>query len=182
FVTTFAWRATSAAIMARTHRTPATERGVRVVVIAAIGAGLIALPFLVGSIVTQILGTVGIYILMGLGLNIVVGYAGLLDLGYVAFFAVGAYTTAVLTGGLRITTVGLAPPTFSLHLSFFVAVPIVVTIAAIVGLLIGAPVLRLRGEYLAIVTMGFGEIARIMFSSYWFMGHIVVASGDSRLP
>src|SRR5207244_12780688 len=103
-------------------------------------------------------------------LSIVVGYAGRLDLGYVAFFAVGAYSTAVLTGGLRITTVGLVPPAFSLHLSFFVAVPIVVTVAAIVGLLIGAPVLRLRGDYLAIVTLGFGEIARILFSSDWLKG------------
>jgi branched-chain amino acid transport system permease protein len=115
--------------VARTHRTPATERGVRVVVLAVIGAGLIALPFLIGSIFSQILGTVGIYILLGLGLNIVVGYAGLLDLGYVAFFAVGAYTTAILTGGSRVTTTGYAPPSFVLHLSFFVAIPIVVVVA-----------------------------------------------------
>jgi branched-chain amino acid transport system permease protein len=122
------------------------------------------------------------YIIMALGLNIVVGFAGLLDLGYVAFFAVGAYTTAVLTGGLRITTVGLVPPAFSLHLSFFVAVPIVVTVAAIVGLLIGAPVLRLRGDYLAIVTLGFGEIARILFSSDWLKGVFGGTQGMSGVP
>jgi branched-chain amino acid transport system permease protein len=182
FVTTFAWRANSAAIMARTHRTPATERGVRVVVLAAIGAGLIALPFLVGSIFSQILGTVGIYILLGLGLNIVVGYAGLLDLGYVAFFAVGAYTTAILTGGSRVTTTGYAPPSFSLHLSFFVAIPIVVAVAALVGLVIGAPVLRLRGDYLAIVTLGFGEIARVLFSSDWLKGAFGGTQGITAIP
>jgi branched-chain amino acid transport system permease protein len=182
FVTTFAWRANSAAIVARTHRTPATERGVRVVVLAVIGAGLIALPFLIGSIFSQILGTVGIYILLGLGLNIVVGYAGLLDLGYVAFFAVGAYTTAILTGGSRVTTTGYAPPSFSLHLSFFVAIPIVVVVAALVGLVIGAPVLRLRGDYLAIVTLGFGEIARVLFSSDWLKGAFGGTQGITAIP
>ncbi|HEX2424031.1 MAG TPA: leucine/isoleucine/valine transporter permease subunit [Actinomycetota bacterium] len=182
FVTTFAWRANSAAIVARTHRTPATERGVRVVVLAVIGAGLIALPFLIGSIFSQILGTVGIYILLGLGLNIVVGYAGLLDLGYVAFFAVGAYTTAILTGGSRVTTTGYAPPSFVLHLSFFVAIPIVVAVAALVGLVIGAPVLRLRGDYLAIVTLGFGEIARVLFSSDWLKGAFGGTQGITAIP
>ena len=186
FVVTYAvvafWRARRTVVVARARRVAGTEARLRAGVLAVVALILIALPFLVGSIVTQILGTVGIYILMGLGLNIVVGYAGLLDLGYVAFFAVGAYTTAVLTGGLRITTVGLAPPTFSLHLSFFVAVPIVVTIAAIVGLLIGAPVLRLRGDYLAIVTLGFGEIARILFSSDWLKGLFGGTQGMSGVP
>jgi branched-chain amino acid transport system permease protein len=186
FVVTYAatafWRARRTVVVARARHLAGTEARLRIGVLAVIALVLIALPFLVGSIVTQILGTVGIYILMGLGLNIVVGYAGLLDLGYVAFFAVGAYTTAVLTGGLRITTVGLVPPAFSLHLSFFVAVPIVVTVAAIVGLLIGAPVLRLRGDYLAIVTLGFGEIARILFSSDWLKGVFGGTQGMSGIP
>jgi branched-chain amino acid transport system permease protein len=186
FVVTYAatasWRARRTVLVARARRVAGTEARLRVGVLAVIALVLIALPFLVGSIVTQILGSVGIYVLMGLGLNIVVGYAGLLDLGYVAFFAVGAYTTAVLTGGLRITTVGLVPPAFSFHLSFFVAVPIVVTVAAIVGLLIGAPVLRLRGDYLAIVTLGFGEIARILFSSDWLKGVFGGTQGMSGIP
>ncbi len=186
FVVTYAatafWRARRTVVVARARRVAGTEARLRVGVLAVIALVLIVLPFLVGSIVTQILGSVGIYILMGLGLNIVVGYAGLLDLGYVAFFAVGAYTTAVLTGGLRITTVGLVPPTLSLHLSFFVAVPIVVTVAAIVGLLIGAPVLRLRGDYLAIVTLGFGEIARILFTSDWLKGIFGGTQGMSGIP
>jgi branched-chain amino acid transport system permease protein len=91
---------------------------------------------------------VGIYILLGLGLNVVVGLAGLLDLGYVAFFAIGAYSVALLT----------APAPHHLLWSFWVAVPIGVAVAALAGVLLGVPVLRLRGDYLAIVTLGFGEI------------------------
>ena len=95
-------------------------------------AGLLAvLPYLVGPVVARILGTVGIFLLLGLGLNIVVGYAGLLDLGYVAFFAVGAYFTAILTGGQRVTFAGFRPPIIGADLNFFVALPIVVLIAAV---------------------------------------------------
>jgi branched-chain amino acid transport system permease protein len=128
---------------------------------------LIALPRLVGDPASQVLGQVGIYLLLGLGLNIVVGYAGLLDLGYVAFFSIGAYMTAILTGGQRVTFTGLQPPAFGANLTFYSALPIVIAVAALLGLLIGAPVLRLRGDYLAIVTLGFGEIARVIFGSTW---------------
>ncbi len=143
------------------------RRTIAVIAWLAIAAILVALPYLVGPIVSRILGTVGIFLLLGLGLNIVVGYAGLLDLGYVAFFSVGAYLTAVLTGGQRVTFVGLRPPVFGAHLSFYAAIPIVVIVSAMIGLMIGAPVLRLRGDYLAIVTLGFGEIARVIFGSTW---------------
>jgi branched-chain amino acid transport system permease protein len=143
------------------------RRTIAVIAWLAIAAVLVALPYLVGPVVARILGTVGIFLLLGLGLNIVVGYAGLLDLGYVAFFSVGAYLTAVLTGGQRNTFTGPKPPVFGAHLSFYVAIPIVVIFAAFIGLLIGAPVLRLRGDYLAIVTLGFGEIARVIFGSTW---------------
>jgi branched-chain amino acid transport system permease protein len=131
---------------------------------------LLTLPFLVGPVVSRILGSVGIFLLLGLGLNIVVGYAGLLDLGYVAFFSVGAYFTAILTGGQRVTFVGLRPPAIGADMPFYVALPIVVVLAAVIGILIGAPVLRLRGDYLAIVTLGFGEIARVIFGSTWAQG------------
>ncbi|MFN2544705.1 MAG: branched-chain amino acid ABC transporter permease [Actinomycetota bacterium] len=124
------------------------------------------LPQLLGSVLSQILGTVGIYVLMGLGLNIVVGYAGLLDLGYVAFFAVGAYMAAILTGATLVTSLGAnASPAFHLNLTFYAALPLVIMAAAFIGLLIGAPVLRLRGDYLAIVTLGFGEIVRLLITS-----------------
>jgi branched-chain amino acid transport system permease protein len=119
-------------------------------------AFLYTLPSISGSFLTQVLVLVGFYVLLGLGLNIVVGYAGLLDLGYVAFYAVGAYFTALITS-----------PTSALGwgLNFWIALPIVIALSAIVGLFIGAPVLRLRGDYLAIVTLGFGEIARVLLGS-----------------
>ncbi len=138
----------------------------------ALGFGLAALlfvvavlPQLLGSVLSQILGSVAIFLLMALGLNIVVGYAGLLDLGYVAFYAVGAYALALTTGATLVTSLGTQDPVLALRLNFYAAVPLVMAMAAFIGLLIGAPVLRLRGDYLAIVTLGFGEIARVMASS-----------------
>jgi branched-chain amino acid transport system permease protein len=105
--------------------------------------------------------------LLGLGLNIVVGYAGLLDLGYVAFFAFGAYMTGLLTGASLNTTTGQAAPAFGLNLNFYVAIIVVAVLAAGLGVLIGAPVLRLRGDYLAIVTLGLGEIVSTITRSTW---------------
>jgi branched-chain amino acid transport system permease protein len=134
----------------------ATRTTVRWVTGLVLIALLLSLPQLAGPLLSQVLVLVGLYVLLGLGLNIVVGYAGLLDLGYVAFYAVGAYLTALLTSPH--SALGISLP-------FLVALPIVVAGSALVGLLIGAPVLRLRGDYLAIVTLGFGEIARILFLS-----------------
>jgi len=113
------------------------------------------LPLRLGQYWNYTLGTVGIYVLLGLGLNIVVGLAGLLDLGYVAFFAIGAYTVSLLT----------APTPHNLQWSFWLALPIGIVLAALAGILLGIPVLRLRGDYLAIVTLGFGEIIRILSRS-----------------
>jgi branched-chain amino acid transport system permease protein len=113
------------------------------------------LPQWIGSYWNYTMGTVGIYVLLGLGLNIVVGLAGLLDLGYVAFFAIGAYGMALLT----------APQPHNLLWSFWVALPIGVVVASLAGILLGIPVLRMRGDYLAIVTLGFGEIIRILSKS-----------------
>jgi branched-chain amino acid transport system permease protein len=144
-----------------------TRRVASVVAWLIVAGLLLVMPYLVGPVVSRILGTVGIFLLLGLGLNIVVGYAGLLDLGYVAFFSVGAYVMAILTGGQRVTFKGYQPPAFGASLSFWAALPIVVAVAALIGVLIGAPVLRLRGDYLAIVTLGFGEIARVIFGSTW---------------
>jgi branched-chain amino acid transport system permease protein len=158
-----------------------SRRGAMIVGWFVVAGLLLVLPYLVGPVVSRTLGSVGIYLLLGLGLNIVVGYAGLLDLGYVAFFSVGAYFTAVLTGGERLTFEGYAPPAFGLHLSFYEAIPIVVTVAALIGVLIGAPVLRLRGDYLAIVTLGFGEIARVIFGSTWAQSLFGGADGMSNV-
>jgi branched-chain amino acid transport system permease protein len=134
---------------------------------------LFILPQIAGRFVSDVLGTVGIYVLLGLGLNIVVGYAGLLDLGYVAFFAIGAYLTAIFT----------SPASFTGgNLNFWAAVPIVAVIATICGVAIGAPVLRLRGDYLAIVTLGFGEIVRILVQSEWLREYTGGAQGITQVP
>ena len=145
----------------------------------AIGIGVTAvilylIPIVMGGFMSEILDLVGIYLLMALGLNIVVGFAGLLDLGYVAFFAVGAYMTAVLTSP--------GSPAFAPELSFWAALPFVVLAAAVSGLLVGTPVLRMRGDYLAIVTLGFGEIARILFLSDWFKPVFGGAQGITQIP
>jgi branched-chain amino acid transport system permease protein len=118
---------------------------------------LLVLPPLTGIFISETLNTVGLYILMGLGLNIVVGYAGLLDLGYVAFYAIGAYTMAILTS----TELGF----FSF--TFWEALPFALVMAVLAGVILGLPVLRMRGDYLAIVTLGFGEIVRLLFLSDW---------------
>jgi branched-chain amino acid transport system permease protein len=135
-----------------------SRRIVRVAVLAAALLLLGLLPQVLGSFLSEVLNIAGIFLLMALGLNIVVGFAGLLDLGYVAFFAVGAYTTALLTSPQSSLGVGWV---------FWLAVPFVVLAAAVAGLLVGTPVLRMRGDYLAIVTLGFGEIARLLFLSDW---------------
>jgi branched-chain amino acid transport system permease protein len=145
------------------EQAPAAKVGLFVAILAI----LTILPLLLGTVISEVLGSVMIYVLLGLGLNIVVGYAGLLDLGYVAFFAFGAYTTGVLTGAFLNTTTGAATPALSTDLNFYVAVWIVALLAAGVGLLIGAPVLRLRGDYLAIVTLGLGEIVSVITASKW---------------
>ncbi|WP_228562249.1 branched-chain amino acid ABC transporter permease [Catenulispora rubra] len=103
-------------------------------------------------IVTQIAA----YLLLAVGLNVVVGWAGLLDLGYIAFYGIGSYTTAYLTGALP-----LKPPGW-LHFSPLVAIPFAIAACLVAGVLLGAPTLRLRGDYLAIVTLGFGEIIQLV--------------------
>jgi branched-chain amino acid transport system permease protein len=149
-------------------RASVSERGTtRFALVLVIVAVLIVLPLLLGTVISEVLSQTMVYVLLGLGLNIVVGYAGLLDLGYVAFFAFGAYSTAILTGAFLNTTTGAAEPALSADLNFYVAVWIVSLLAAVVGLLIGAPVLRLRGDYLAIVTLGLGEIVTVITASKW---------------
>jgi ABC-type branched-subunit amino acid transport system permease subunit len=127
---------------------------------AVLLAAVLILPAVIGRYWNYTLGTVGIYVLLGLGLNIVVGMAGLLDLGYVAFFAIGAYTVALLT----------APEPHHLMWSFWAALPVGIVLAGLAGILLGIPVLRLRGDYLAIVTLGFGEIIRILSKSDMLTG------------
>jgi branched-chain amino acid transport system permease protein len=170
---TVLWMARGRAVRERVEQLPPQRRrllnGTSLLVLAV---ALVLLPQLIGSSLSQVLGQVGIFLLMGLGLNIVVGYAGLLDLGYVAFFATGAYLTALFTAANRVTSIGdLVAPAFALELSFYLAIPLVIVVTAFVGVLIGAPVLRLRGDYLAIVTLGFGEIAKVLVQSTWLQDY-----------
>jgi branched-chain amino acid transport system permease protein len=118
---------------------------------------LLLLPPILGLFFSNILDTVMMYILMGLGLNIVVGFAGLLDLGYVAFFAIGAYTMGVLT----------SPELNADPMTYWQALPFAVIACVIAGVILGLPVLKMRGDYLAIVTLGFGEIVRLLALSDW---------------
>lgn len=119
---------------------------------------LLTAPFWTGALLgpywVRILDYCLLYAILALGLNIVVGYAGLLDLGFIAFYAVGAYVFALL-----------ASPHWDLHWSPWLILPIAAAIAAVVGAILGAPTLRLRGDYLAIVTLGFGEIVRLFINN-----------------
>ncbi len=153
---------------------PDRRRAGKLIAFALLFGILLILPQIVGQRLSEVVGTVGIYVLLGLGLNIVVGFAGLLDLGYVAFYAVGAYTTALLTSP--------ASPVFNPELPFWGALPFVILVAAFLGLMVGAPVLRLRGDYLAIVTLGFGEIAREIFKSAWAQPVTGGAQGILSVP
>ena len=125
--------------------------------IALIAVALVVLPFVLTGIGTawlRITNLAILFVLLSLGLNIVVGFAGLLDLGYIAFYAVGAYVYALL-----------ASPHFGLHLPFWAILPVGALVACMFGVLLGTPTLKLRGDYLAIVTLGFGEIIRIFLNN-----------------
>ena len=125
--------------------------------VVLIAATLLVLPFAVGSLGNawvRVLDFALLYIMLALGLNIVVGFAGLLDLGYIAFYAVGAYLYALL-----------ASPQFGLHWPAWAILPLGAVVAGFFGVVLGAPTLRLRGDYLAIVTLGFGEIIRIFLNN-----------------
>jgi branched-chain amino acid transport system permease protein len=133
------------------------DRKKQVAAFIALGIFLLVLPFLAGMLGqawVRILNVTLLYVMLALGLNVVVGVAGLLDLGYVAFYAVGAYTWSLL-----------ASEHFNLHYPFWVLLPLGAFLAALAGLMLGAPVLKLRGDYLAIVTLGFGEIVRILMNN-----------------
>jgi branched-chain amino acid transport system permease protein len=137
---------------------------------AVVAVVLILLPFafgMMGNAWVRALAFALLYILLALGLNIVVGFAGLLDLGYIAFYAVGAYMYALLASPHLTSTFTWIAQTFptGLHSSIWFVVPLGAGLAAFFGILLGAPVLKLRGDYLAIVTLGFGEITRIFINN-----------------
>ena len=163
----FIFRMRAARIEAHDHR---RERMIRAGIALLI---LAILPAVAGSYVGQVLMLVGLYILMGMGLNLEVGLAGLLDLGFVAFFAVGAYTTALLTAGSAHAL---------MHLPYWAAMPVSVLLAVIVGVLFGLPVLGVRGDYLAVATMGLGEIVRVIVLSDFAAPLLGGAQGILEIP
>ena len=151
------------------------QRGINLVGILLVILVVWQLPSYLGIYLSEVANNVGLYILMGLGLNIVVGFAGLLDLGYVAFFAIGAYVMGFATSGAVGT--GSGQIAFSLGLTFWEALPLAVIASTFAGIILGIPVLKMRGDYLAIVTLGFGEIIRILAISDVFKPNLGGSQG-----
>ena len=160
-----------AIVQAKREETPVAVNAIGLTLIAA---AAILLPMFLGRLTNDLLTNVGLFLLLALGLNIVVGLAGILDLGYVAFFAVGGYTAAIMTSP---SSPGLSPA-----LPWWVAIFIVIFMAIVAGLFIGAPVIRVRGDFLAIVTLGFGEIIRLTVRSDWASGFTGGAQGILSIP
>jgi branched-chain amino acid transport system permease protein len=133
---------------------------------------VLVLPGILGIFLSEVLTIIGLYVLLGLGLNIVVGFAGLLDLGYVAFFAIGSYTVAIMT----------SPEIGTLQLTFWQALPVAIVLGTLAGVMLGIPVLKMRGDYLAITTLGFGEIIRILVLSDVLRPWLGGAQGIARIP
>jgi len=152
---------------------PAQRKGLRLFALGLGAAAMLVVPQVAGLFLSHVLVLVGLYVLMGLGLNLEVGYAGLLDLGFVAFFAIGAYTVGLLT-----STSALAIATFS----FWAAVPIAVIVSLVAGVILGLPVLRIRGDYLAIATLGFGEITRLLVLSDFLRPWLGGSQGVLGIP
>jgi len=141
-----------------------------------LAAALIIVPLLFEGFgwifVTHIMALVGLYVMLALGLNIVLGYAGLLDLGYIAFYAIGGYS-GVIVGAWAYSHAKVLGPFI-----YFMMIPVAAAAAALTGIALGTPVLRLRGDYLAIVTLGFGEIVRIIITNNPFG----ITNGPAGLP
>ncbi len=153
---------------------PAGQRTLRWASLALLVVVMAVLPRVLGPYPSEVMVMTGLFALMGLGLNIVVGFAGLLDLGYVAFFAIGAYIMGVLSSP-EIGWLGI-------HLTFWEALPFCVGGALLAGIILGVPVLGMRGDYLAIVTLGFGEIIRLVALSDWLKPYIGGSNGITRIP
>jgi branched-chain amino acid transport system permease protein len=151
------------------------RRGLNIFGIVIFAALLLALPWLIGRTLSDVAVTIGIFVLMGLGLNIAIGLAGLLDLGYVTNYAVGAYIVAVLTS---IGPLGLFKGTFT----FWMVIPLALLAAMFAGFIFAVPVLRMRGDYLAIATLGFGEIIGKLAISDWLKPIIGGAQGVQAIP
>jgi branched-chain amino acid transport system permease protein len=153
-------------------KSPKVVKRNRIILISILAVIVLSLPYALGLFYSEILNTTGLFIMMGLGLNIVVGFAGLLDLGYVAFYAIGAYTVGVLT----------SPGLGLFHIPIWIAILIGLVVAWLAGIILGLPVLRMRGDYLAIVTLGFGEIVRLLVLSDWLKDFLGGTQGIQSIP
>jgi len=184
------------------HELPRTAKTInRRVFYITVGVILLVVPPFMGLSLTNTLNLVMIYVIMGVGMNVMIGYAGLLDLGYVASFAIGAYTAGILTSPSILTCPGVTDQAAAFDalrafensvlglqqicpnlLTFWEAWPIAIIVSAFTGMALGVPVLRLRGDYLAIVTLGFGEILQRIISSSTFKPIFGGPQGIQRIP
>lgn len=152
---------------------PSGQIALRVVGLGLLLAFVAFLPFLSGVFIAQVIVLMGLYALMGLGLNVTLGFAGLFDLGFVAFFAIGAYTVGLLTSTGEHGLAGWP---------FWAALPVAVLAAMIAGVFLGMPVLGIRGDYLAIATLGFGEIIRLLVGSDFLRPYLGGSFGILAIP
>lgn len=172
----FAWAILGQQATTRFQTMDGNERKTSQVIGGLIFVGiLLVLPWVIGRTLSDVAVTIGLFVLMGLGLNIAIGLAGLLDLGYVTNYAVGAYILAVLTS---LGPLGLGGGVFT----FWMVIPIALVSAMFAGFIFAVPVLRMRGDYLAIATLGFGEIIGKLAISDWFKGVIGGAQGVQSIP
>ncbi len=168
------WRRQRPRLQQRVGQLPSGQRrALQIAGFVVIIAVILVIPLIAGPFLSQVLVLVGLYTLMGLGLNLEVGFAGLLDIGFVAFFAIGAYTVGLLT-----TTSPLAIA----HLSWWTAVPIAIVVSLIAGVVFGLPILGIRGDYLAIATLGFGEIIRLLVLSDFLRPWLGGSQGVLAIP
>ncbi len=158
------------------QRSVSANKTFRIIFFSALVILVVLLPTLIKDAFWQnaMVSQIAVFVLLALGLNVVTGFAGLLDLGFVAFYAVGAYATAWCTGALPL------PALFGIHLNTFYAIPIAIALAMISGIILGIPTLRLRGDYLAIVTLGFGEIITVFANN--LNGVTGGAMGTGQVP
>ena len=158
------------------QRSVSSNKSFRIIFFSALVILVVLLPTLIKDAFWQnaMVSQIAVFVLLALGLNVVTGFAGLLDLGFVAFYAVGAYATAWCTGALPL------PALFGIHLNTFYAIPIAMALAMISGIILGIPTLRLRGDYLAIVTLGFGEIITVFANN--LNGVTGGAMGTAQVP
>ena len=176
------WDANRDRLQVRFERLPAgQQKGLRVSgVVLLLLVGLILFPLVAGNFIGQVLLFIGLFILMGMGLNLEIGLAGLLDLGFVAFFAVGAYTCALLTADSPYA-LGQKFEWFPMF-NFWWAMVAAVVMSVLVGVLFGVPVLRIRGDYLAVATLGLGEIVRVLVLSDFAQPLLAGAQGVLNIP